>query len=136
MEGCRVFFMVETVRTTDWSALDRQSRRIEMASYTIDTGNIAAHAKDLVASTVDTVTFGTTAGSGTRGDQSNVEIIVHTAVAPVYFTTDGSTPTVAGGNTNVILSGGSVLVKPRKVGATVIKLICVGVATYSVVGVN
>lgn len=95
-----------------------------MASYTVAAGLIAAHAKTLVAATVDTVDF--------AGNTSAVEVLSDGAAA-IFFTTDGTTPTVNGGNCYVIPAGGvsSVIVPDRDFDG-VVKLISSGTPTYSV----
>jgi hypothetical protein len=98
-----------------------------MATYTLNSGDIGAHAKTLAASTVDTVTF--------TDDVARVTIISD-GTSAIYYTVDGSTPTVAGGNC-YLLPAGAVSADtrtPRDVAGsgTVVKLISTGVATYSV----
>lgn len=61
-----------------------------MASYTLAAAERGVHAKTLVANTVDTVTV--------AGDLSRLELYSDGA-AKIYYTTDGSTPTVGGANT-------------------------------------
>jgi hypothetical protein len=58
-----------------------------VANYPIAAGTIAAHDKTLTASTVDTVTF------ATQVEQLKVWT---DGTAAVYFTVDGTTPTVSG----------------------------------------
>ena len=98
-----------------------------MASYAVAASEVGVHDKALVAATVDTVTF--------DRDCDEVEVIADGAAA-VYFTVDGSAPTVAGNNTHVLPAGA---VGRRRVvvptsGDTVVKLISSGTPRYSVSG--
>lgn len=92
-----------------------------MATYTSSAGDLAVHAKTTAANTVDTVTL--------TGHSGLSEIICDGA-ADLYFTADGSTPTVAGANT-YRMPAGSAGVRYVQGGA-VIKLISAGAVTYSV----
>lgn len=94
-----------------------------MAAYTVDR---AKHAT-LVAATVDTVTL---------SEFSVVEVLNRDGVAAIYFTTDGSTPTVAGDNTQVLPAAvGGVQVSTINIsGTNVVKLISAGTPSYSVTG--
>lgn len=98
-----------------------------MASYTIAAGDRAAHDKTLVAATVDTVTF--------TEDVSVIEVIGLDGAAPIYFTVDGSVPTVGGAKCFVLPAAVSVneVTAPGGV-APVVKLISAGTPRYSVVG--
>lgn len=100
-----------------------------MASYTIAAGGRAAHNKTLVAATVDTVTF--------TDDVDEIDIINLDGVAAIYYTVDGSTPTVEGANTRVLPSGtlSADRVSARGFSAPVVKLISAGIPKYSVEGV-
>jgi hypothetical protein len=99
-----------------------------MATYTLAAGDIGAHNKTLAAGVVDTVTF--------PADFHRITIISDGAAA-IFYTTDGSTPTVAGANC-YILPAGAVSADtrtPQDVGAgagTTVKLISAGTPTYSV----
>lgn len=96
-----------------------------MASYSVTTGQIGVHGKTLVASTVDTVTY--------AEDIPQVTVVSDGAAA-LFYTLDGSTPTVNGANC-YILPAGAVSVDARWIptsGATVVKLISAGTPTYSV----
>lgn len=97
-----------------------------MASYTLTTGQIAAHAKTLAANTVDTVTF--------ADDCDMIEVLNVDGAAAIYFRVDGSAPTVAGASAYVIpASAGSALeVQVPTAGGTLVKLISTGTPTYSV----
>jgi hypothetical protein len=100
-----------------------------MAAYSIAAGEVAAYAKVLVASTVDTVTF-------TASDRARVRVYNDTGTAAIFFTVDGSTPTVNGANTyRVPASGGAYMdVEVLTGSATVVKLISSGTPVYSVEG--
>lgn len=101
-----------------------------MGSYTLTAGQRAAHAKTLVAATVDTVTFDSEVGQ--------VEVLSHDGSSPIYFTVDGSTPTVAGAGTFVLPAAVGALEVPVAYNAaggdTAVKLISAGTPTYSVTG--
>ena len=99
-----------------------------MASYSVAATERAAHAKTLTAATVDTVTF--------DADFSSIEVISHDGAAAIYFTVDGTTPTVGGANTYFIPAAvASREVKVGTAGDTAVKLISSGTPTYSVQGV-
>jgi hypothetical protein len=96
-----------------------------MANHTVDAGNIGVHDVTLTADTVDTVTF--------EDDLRYVEIISHDGTAAIYFTVDGSTPTVAGANCYVYPPAiGVVKAQSPQQGETVVKLISSGTPTISV----
>lgn len=98
-----------------------------MSAYTVAASERGAHAKTLVAATVDTVTF--------SRDCDTVEILSHDGAGAIYFTVDGTTPTVAGANTLVIpAAAGALEVEVPTAGNTVVKLISSGTPTYSVTG--
>ena len=109
-----------------------------MGSYTVPAGSISAHDKTLVGSTVDTVTFDGTGGGvfgGTpTGAASTVEILSD-GTAAIYFTTDGTVPTVSGANTYKLPLGtvSALQVAPLdNNGTIVVKLISAGTPVYSV----
>ena len=109
-----------------------------MASYTVNYGELAAHAKTLVAATVDTVTFaaGDPATPGWGKMPASIEV-VSSGAADIYFTVDGSAPTVAGATTYrvVNVAGASKKVKLNDSNpndAVVVKLISSGTPAYSV----
>src|SRR5687767_3099243 len=97
-----------------------------MASYQ---GDRAVHAKTLVASTVDTVTLSRPC--------RHVEVLSHNGAGAIYFTVDGSTPTVAGDNTFALPASASALEVEAgdSEPPTVVKLISAGTPIYSVTGV-
>lgn len=96
-----------------------------MASYAVASGERGVHAKALVANTVDTVTFAV--------DCVAVEVMNETGTAAISFTTDGTTPTVAGNNTYYLPAAvGAIQVEPDVGGVTVIKLISSGTPSYGV----
>ncbi len=97
-----------------------------MASYVVANNEVGAHAKTLVAATVDTVTF-------TDRDAEVVEVVNISGADAIYFTTDGAAPIVAGNGTYFLPA----LTSTREVGiptagTTVIKLISAGTPSYSV----
>jgi len=94
-----------------------------MASYAVADDEVAKHAT-LVASTVDTVTF--------DPDPEYVEVASRDGAAEIYFTTDGSTPTVGGQNCYVVPAFPSA--RTARHGATggAVKLISSGTPAYSV----
>lgn len=81
----------------------------------------------LTASTVATVTV--------SGDYRTVDVWNLTGTAAIYFTLDGSTPTVQGNDTFVVPAAvGSVrLLSPAVDTALTVKLISSGTPSYSVV---
>ena len=78
----------------------------------------------LGASTVDTVTL--------TGRNSSVEILNRDSSSTIYFTVDGTTPTVAG-NETIVLPPGAAYQWLAPVG--MVKLISSGTPAYSVQGV-
>lgn len=108
-----------------------------MAAYTVTVGQIGAHAKVLGAGVVDTVTFsiGATGTPGWANVPQVVEVLSD-GIADIYVTVDGSTPTVAGGNTHRVSAAHQSLQIPVDDGnaedAVVVKLISSGAPTYSV----
>lgn len=95
-----------------------------MASYT---ATISKHAT-LVAATVDTVTL--------PGAVNSVEVLNRDGVAEIYFTVDGTTPTVGGDDTQVLPAtiGGIEVDTSQGVAdtGTVVKLISSGTPKYTV----
>ena len=108
-----------------------------MASYTVPVGHIGAYAKTLVANTADTVTFalGSTSTPGWANLPKSIKVVTD-GTDELYFTVDGSTPTVAGTNTyEMAAAAGSVTVSVEDSNAqdaVVVKLISAGTTKYSV----
>lgn len=96
-----------------------------MATTSINTGQ-RAHAV-LAANTIDTVTL-----TNTQTDE--VEIVNRTGTAEIYFTTDGTDPTIGGANTNVLPAAMcSIVVGVRRsASGAVVKLLSAGTPAYSV----
>lgn len=96
-----------------------------MGTHVIARDEIGAHNVTLTASEVETFTFGE--------DLQSVDVISDGAAA-VYFTLDGSEPTVEGANCYVIPGGfsGVDTRQPRTAQATVVKAISAGTPTVSV----
>jgi hypothetical protein len=103
-----------------------------MAAYTVTRPAFAAHAKTLVANTVDTVTF--------DGAIDEIEVLSHDGAAAIYFTTDNSVPTVGGASTFCMPAAigarteKTTISHPSGGGArsTVVQLKSAGTPTYSV----
>lgn len=101
-----------------------------MASYTIDAGQWGAYEKSLSAAAVDTVTF-------TGRDLKLVEVTNHDGTAPIYATTDATTPTdKAAGVRWMIPPGQAAQFPPKSSGTTVVKVFCRAAVTYSVADVS
>ena len=101
-----------------------------MASFTMAESELGVHAKTLVADTVDTVTVTSVA------NVDKIELISNGSAA-IYFTLDGSAPTVAGANTRILPSGVTSVYTLFDGGRSrydtlVLKLISSGTPTYSV----
>lgn len=94
-----------------------------MATYSVA---IAKH-PTLAANTVDQVTI-------TGGGQADVEVLNRDPAADIYFTTDGSVPTVGGDNCYVVRAGQALQRSVPIAAATVVKLISASAAPYSVTG--
>lgn len=95
-----------------------------MTAYAVAADQKGAH-HVLAAATVDTVTF--------AADHGEIEVLSRDGAAEIYFTVDGSTPTVGGTNCFVQPAGvGSTIVAVRARGGTVVKLISAGTPAYSV----
>lgn len=100
---------------------------------------MATHTASL--STHQTIALANTAETITLGPWLQVEVANWDTAAKLYFTVDGSTPTVGGDNTCVVGPGTALQVavnspdNPR--GPVVVKLICAnaGIA-YTVTGIN
>lgn len=84
-----------------------------------------------------TLAAATPATATLDADYNEVEVVNVDGAAAVYFTTDGSTPVVAGNGSHVVPAavGGFVTVRPRTTGATVVKLISSAIVKVSVRGV-
>jgi hypothetical protein len=104
-----------------------------VASYTIQAGELAAWGKTLTAATVDTVTF---AGTDNQADKTAVRVWNDTGAVAIFFTLDGTDPTVAGAKTYRVpaVAGACTEVVPLGATATTVKLISSGTPTYSVEG--
>lgn len=99
-----------------------------MPTVTVPAGQIGAHALALVANTVTEVDF--------ADDLDRVEVVSDGAAA-VYFTVDGSAPTVAGTNTYFLPAAlGAKEVHPPTGGGTKVRLISAGTPTVSVAVVS
>lgn len=98
-----------------------------MANYPLNPGDIAAHAKVLVANAPDTVTF---------ADPFEAIEIISSGTADIYVTLDGTVPTVAGGHCIRIPAATNPTAPSRVVHAngtaTVVSLVSSGTPTYSV----
>jgi hypothetical protein len=99
---------------------------MSMASYAVGAGEVGVH-KTLVAATVDTVTF--------NHDCSRVEVTNRDGSAEIYFTADGTTPTVGGNTVQMLPAAISVSVVTAYGGNSVVKLISSGGPAYSVIEV-
>lgn len=94
-----------------------------MADVTLSTA-WSVH-RTLVASTVDRLTFGS--------NFVQVEVVNRDGAAEIYFTVDGTDPTVGGTNTHVLPAAiGAVVVAASKRATTVVRLISSGTPAYSV----
>jgi hypothetical protein len=92
-----------------------------MATYNV----IKAKHQTLVASTVDTVNL--------SGGFNYVEVS-NWGSARIFFTIDGSTPTVGGDDSYPVGPGGSLPVPVTTPATVAVKLISAGANDYSVVG--
>lgn len=96
-----------------------------MASYSVAGDELGVRDKALVAATADTVTF--------HKDCDRVEVMNVSGAAAIYFSVDGSVPTVSGAKTYHLPSTASSLtVNVAGGGETVVKLISAGTPTYDV----
>lgn len=91
-----------------------------MATHTVAAGSIGTAAFTLTADTVDTVVF-----DGT--DLDSVQVISLDGAAAIWYTLDGSTPTVGGANCYVVPATVAVdTQEPPTSGQTVVTLISAG----------
>lgn len=95
-----------------------------MATYSIASGDIAVHEKSLAAGVEDVVNF--------AEDISDVEVLVHSGSAPVYFTVDRAATAVAGPRTVAVMPSSAVQVQVWTRGASQVRLISSASAVYSV----
>ena len=96
-----------------------------MANYSVAAGGVGSYENTMTASTVDTVTF--------ADDLDAVEVMSHDGASAVYFTVDGSTPTVKGAGCWMLpASPSAVTVDVPTAAGTAVKLISVGTPTVSV----
>lgn len=96
-----------------------------MAAFSVAAGEHGVYQKTLTASTVDTITY--------AADADNIEVWGD-GTAAVYFTVDGTAPTVEGKNTWELPSGAasSRIVEVGTGGGTVVKVVSAGTPKYSV----
>jgi hypothetical protein len=96
-----------------------------MAAYTVAAGEIGAHEKTLVASTVDTVTF--------TGELSDVDIrVLNEGSTGIYWTIDGRVPTVGAATANYLPPNSVAVIAVGSSAGTVVTLISSGTPKYSV----
>lgn len=96
-----------------------------MANYTVPAGDAGVHGKQLVAATVDAVTF-------TSLDAPEVEV-TSDGTAEIYVSFGTTKPTVTGAMCYRVPAGCGVAVfEPRTRGDTVVKLVSSGTPVYSV----
>jgi hypothetical protein len=93
-----------------------------VATHTVAADEIGAHSKTLGANTVDTVNF--------ADDVKQIEVVSDGA-AELYFTVDGTAPTVGGAKCYYLPAFGGAREVPVHTGGTV-KLISSGTPKYSV----
>lgn len=107
-----------------------------MATSTVAADERGAYSKTLTASTVDTVTV--TKRAGQADYSTRVEVTNLDGAAAIYFTVDGSAPTVGGAKTFELPAAvGSREISTDAVGSdAVVKLISVGTPKYSVARVG
>ena len=96
-----------------------------MATYTVSADAIGTSLFTMTANTADVVTF--------TDDLTDVEVVSDGAAA-VYYTIDGSTPSINGANCYYLPSGVASVDarKPRTDGGTVVKLISAGTPSVRV----
>lgn len=94
-----------------------------MASYS---GARSQH-QTLSTNTVDTVTL--------DGDYDTIELINRATSGDIYFTVDGTVPTVGGAGTYIARAGDAVQLEPDTSGKSVVKLISSSACAYTVAGI-
>lgn len=100
-----------------------------MATYNIAANEIGAHSKTLTANTVDTVRLRV---DGDHEPSDEIEVYSD-GTAAIYFTTDGSAPTVGGAGAYFMPPNPGVRTVEWPGGNdAVVKLISAGTPTYSV----
>lgn len=96
-----------------------------MATHTIASGQVGKHEITLTADTVETVVF--------EGGLGRATVLSHDGAAAVYFTTDGTEPSVAGSNCWVVPAAiGALTVPVRSSGPNTVKVVSEGTPTISV----
>jgi hypothetical protein len=96
-----------------------------MATVELGEGAVGAHERTLVASTADTVEF--------EEDLKTVEIVNVDGAAAIYFTVDGSAPTVGGEGCGYLPATPCArVVTSRSPAKTIVRLISTGTPKYSV----
>ncbi|MBP2581920.1 hypothetical protein J3A78_002398 [Streptomyces sp. PvR006] len=96
-----------------------------MADYQVQAGEWGVHAITLQPGTVTTIAF--------PDDVDEVEVLSHDGAAAIYFTVDGSTPSVEGRGSRVLPAAiSSAQVQPPTAGPTVVKLVSAGSPSVSV----
>lgn len=96
-----------------------------MADYTVQPGEWGVHGITLAAADITTVHF--------PDDVDEIEVLSHDGNAPIYFTTDGTNPSVEGRGSRVLPAAiSSAQVQPPTAGPTIVKLISAGTPKVSV----
>lgn len=97
-----------------------------MASVAMSATDVASYNNALGAATVDTVTI--------ARDAEYVRVYNDSGTTAIFFTTDGTVPTVNGSNCYRVpaTAGASTSVDVTGVSPTLVKLISSGASTYSV----
>jgi hypothetical protein len=94
-------------------------------AITVAAGKIGTYEQQLTANTILDVDFG--------DDVDTIEVVNSSGTSSVFFTVDGSAPTVGGQNCYYLPAAiGSKEVHPPTAGGTVVKLISSGTPTVSV----